>query len=521
VCELRVYRQFIIHTIRNYIIGSLAAVGGVGGVLIFSTLKVSPNEYVLLAGFLLISILVMIGGEAIVFRSHMRPIRGVYFDGKPPTLAELEAAYQQALRFPALSVKRIFGPHLFGLSVPTISLALLFLELGLLTFPRTYILIACLASVLVAGMHALIEFFLTTSTMRPVLNDLQERAESGFGVKLSLKGNVLVSIRKKFVLSASLIGTFPLFLFALAADIQFTQSDLELRTAYWQWAMLVVLIGTIFSSLGAWLLSRDVQQPIEALQSTMREVQQGRLDADAADVYADEFSRMTQGFNHMLSGLRERDRLNKQLLESYFATLAAALDARDPYTAGHSLRVAQYSMMIGRRARLSVNELELLNKTALLHDIGKIGVRDAVLLKDGRLTDEEFDMIKQHPVLGEQILRSVEPKEAMAPLLPGVRSHHERYDGKGYPDGLSGEEIPLFGRIIAVADAYDAMTSDRPYRKSMSLGKAKSILEEGKGTQWDALFVEAFLEEMRNAERKKVGESDVLIASGTATSNAG
>ena len=154
--------------------------------------------------------------------------------------------------------------------------------------------------------------------------------------------------------------------------------------------------------------------------------------------------------------------MNEQLLQSYFSTLAAALDARDTYTAGHSQRVASYALMIGRSAGLDSHELDVLHKTALLHDIGKIGVPDNVLLKEGRLTDEEFDQIKLHTVMGENILRQIEPLEAMAAFLPGVRSHHERYDGKGYPDGLSGSDIPQMGRIIAVADAYDAMTSIVP-----------------------------------------------------------
>ncbi len=113
------------------------------------------------------------------------------------------------------------------------------------------------------------------------------------------------------------------------------------------------------------------------------------------------------------------------------------------------------------------------------------------------MTDEEFDQIKAHPELGENILLQIEPKEVMAPLLPGVRSHHERYDGKGYPDGLAGEEIPVLGRIIAVADAYDAMTSDRPYRRGMAPSIALSILDEGRGSQWDPVFAKVFVDHMR------------------------
>ncbi|MCL6585462.1 MAG: HD-GYP domain-containing protein, partial [Anoxybacillus sp.] len=147
----------------------------------------------------------------------------------------------------------------------------------------------------------------------------------------------------------------------------------------------------------------------------------------------------------------------------------------------------------GKRLRLPEEQLQKLYKSAILHDIGKIGIPDAVLLKDGRLTDEEFAWIKKHPVLGENILRQVQPIEEVKDLLPGIRSHHERIDGKGYPDGLKGEQIPLFGRIIAVADAFDAMTSDRPYRKGMSVETAVSILLSGKGTQWDAEMVDHFV----------------------------
>lgn len=205
----------------------------------------------------------------------------------------------------------------------------------------------------------------------------------------------------------------------------------------------------------------------------------------------------------MLSGLQTQAARNSQLVDSYFATLAAALDARDPYTAGHSLRVAEYAVKIGELAQLPEERIDELRKSALLHDIGKIGIRDAVLLKEGRLTDEEWQQVKQHPVLGEAILKQVEPADAMAPYLPGVRSHHERYDGRGYPDGLAGEEIPLFGRIIAVADAFDAMTSDRPYRKGLARDRAIDILERGRGTQWDPYFAGLLVQHFRSETPKK------------------
>lgn len=186
------------------------------------------------------------------------------------------------------------------------------------------------------------------------------------------------------------------------------------------------------------------------------------------------------------------------MLDSLFTLFAATLDARDPYTAGHSLRVAAYSVEIATAANLPHEQIELLRKSALLHDIGKIGIRDDVLLKEGRLTDEEFQIIQQHPVIGVHILSQVQLPKTLQPILPGVKYHHERYDGKGYPEGLVGEDIPLFGRIMAIADAYDAMTSDRPYRKGMPVEKALSILEEGMGTQWDATFTRLFLDLKRS-----------------------
>ena len=234
----------------------------------------------------------------------------------------------------------------------------------------------------------------------------------------------------------------------------------------------------------------------------MLEVEQGRLTY-RNDVYSDEFSKLTAGFNKMIRGLRERDQINNQLLESLYTTLALTLDARDPYTAGHSVRVAEYSIMIGRAAGLSDESLDTLRKSALLHDIGKIGIRDSILLKEERLTHAEFEAIKKHPVIGADILSNVQPKEMMEPLIPGVKYHHERYDGQGYPEGLKGEDIPLYGRIMAVADAYDAMTSDRPYRRGMPVKKAMKIIEEGKGTQWDPVFADIFLSLITNEEQEE------------------
>lgn len=176
------------------------------------------------------------------------------------------------------------------------------------------------------------------------------------------------------------------------------------------------------------------------------------------------------------------------LLVSVVRALVSAIEAKDEYTRGHSERVALYGKRIAEELGYDTEFCERLYLTGLLHDVGKIGVRDAVLRKPGPLTDEEFEEIKQHPDKGWQILCDLEPLNY---VLDGVLHHHEQVDGSGYPDNLAGETIPLDGRILAVADAYDAMTSDRPYRHGMPQEKAESILRAGAGKQWDARMVDA------------------------------
>ena len=171
--------------------------------------------------------------------------------------------------------------------------------------------------------------------------------------------------------------------------------------------------------------------------------------------------------------------------------LAAALDARDPYTAGHSERVSALSVMIGRGLKIGDSDLDVVRLGALLHDIGKIGLSDAVLRKPGPLTPEEFEQIKRHPALGARILRQV---PFLASHLPIVELHHERPDGKGYPFGLRGDDIPLAARIVHVADAYDAMTSARAYRPARGRSEAVAELQRHSGTQFDPPSVVALLE---------------------------
>ena len=187
---------------------------------------------------------------------------------------------------------------------------------------------------------------------------------------------------------------------------------------------------------------------------------------------------------------KEAQEREAALFEETTEALANAIDAKDKYTSGHSKRVAVLSRKITEKAGLSEEECEQIYFSGLLHDIGKIGVRDDVINKPGKLTEEEFENIKQHPVLGYQILSSIRQSPY---LSDGAHYHHEHYDGTGYPEGLKGEQIPVTARIIALADAYDAMTSSRSYRDALDKEKVRNEILNGMGTQFDITFAAILL----------------------------
>jgi HD-GYP domain-containing protein (c-di-GMP phosphodiesterase class II) len=199
----------------------------------------------------------------------------------------------------------------------------------------------------------------------------------------------------------------------------------------------------------------------------------------------------------------------KEMLFSLVRCLTASLDARDPYTWGHSERVARIAVRLSEQMQLPEGQRSDLYLGGLLHDVGKIGVPDQALRKPGTLTAEEFAQVQQHVVIGDAIVGHV---RQLAHLRPIVRNHHERYDGKGYPDQLAGEQIPLLARIVAVADGFDAMMSDRPYRKAMPAAQVESILAKGAGSQWDPQVIEAFFackDEVFPIAQRGLGDSAV------------
>jgi putative nucleotidyltransferase with HDIG domain len=251
----------------------------------------------------------------------------------------------------------------------------------------------------------------------------------------------------------------------------------------------------ILAAIGSLILARLLSEPINRVSSEIATMTSARDFERTLDLTGSsrELDALTTAFNDLMRGLSAAEAETRSAYLGAIRALAAALDARDPYTAGHSERVSTLSVMMGRVMNLETKELEVLRLGALLHDIGKIGVTDDILRKKGPLTAEEFEHIKRHPALGARILRQV---PFLAPHLPIVELHHERPDALGYPFGLRGEEIPLDARIVHVADAFDAMTSARAYRTARPASVAFAELERFSGTQFDPACVEALLSAM-------------------------
>lgn len=249
--------------------------------------------------------------------------------------------------------------------------------------------------------------------------------------------------------------------------------------------------------------TRDI--PVVLLVATADDMQRQR----AQEAGADDVAVKPVGRALLLTLVRAQLRitqLKRQLdaLDGIVVTLARGVEDRDHSSAGHSEKVAHWAMQLGTAIGLPDDELPHLYKAALLHDVGSLTIPVGVLAKEGRLDPGEFGQVKRHPVVGEEILAPLPRAEQ---LLPAVRHHHERIDGAGYPDGLGGEDIPLFARIIAIADAFVAMTSDRPYRRRRSREEAIHTLRQGAGKQWDAALLERFLPLVGTTDGETAGET--------------
>ncbi len=260
-------------------------------------------------------------------------------------------------------------------------------------------------------------------------------------------------------------------------------------------ALAFVSVVILSAILVGYFFAVGISGPIRGLAASTRAISRGEFHQRSPVRGASEISELAENFNKMagdieeyIERLKEAAEENRELFIGSIRMLAAAIDEKDPYTRGHSGRVAKYSMLIGQELGLSTAELDKLRIAALLHDVGKIGVEDRVLKKPGSLTPEEFGLMKQHTVKGANIMR---PVSQLKEMLPGIELHHEHMDGRGYPYGLQGQQIPLMARIIGVADTLDAMTTNRPYQSAMDLEYALDRIRALTGSKFDAVVVTA------------------------------
>jgi HD-GYP domain-containing protein (c-di-GMP phosphodiesterase class II) len=270
----------------------------------------------------------------------------------------------------------------------------------------------------------------------------------------------------------------------------FTAIDLRNKSV-----LLVAVVAALAVVLGS-LLAGEISRPVQKLADGARRLAGGdyatRVTVDSRNevgVLADAFNQMGEEIQKAIEEIKRRAEENKELFMGAIRMLANAIDEKDPYTRGHSERVAYYSACVAKHLGMSSEEVERVHLSGIIHDVGKIGIEDKILRKAAALTDEEYEIMKQHPTKGEHILEAV-------PLLKEKAGdglmHHENVDGSGYPRGLKGDEIPLLGRIVSVADAFDAMTTDRPYSKAMTFEAAVSRLRFLAGKKFDPASVDAF-----------------------------
>lgn len=270
------------------------------------------------------------------------------------------------------------------------------------------------------------------------------------------------------------------------------------RTIEWS---AIALALAIVVGLG---FATGVTRPLRVLAERSREIAAGdyekrveiRSRNEIGDL-ADNFNVMSAEIQKAVENLKRAAHENHLLFINSIRMLAAAIDAKDPYTRGHSERVARYSVAIGKQLHLSEREMRNLRISALLHDVGKIGIDDRILRKPGALTDEEFEIMKGHPEKGAAIMGAI---AQLTDVIPGMKYHHEKWSGGGYPEGLSGEEIPMQARIVAIADTFDAMTTNRPYQKAMELNYVVEKIVSFAGSRFDPRVCDAFVRAVKLGE---------------------
>ncbi len=260
-----------------------------------------------------------------------------------------------------------------------------------------------------------------------------------------------------------------------------------------QRTVISLFLAAIFAIFAGVSLANSITKPVRELTQASETIAERNFDKrieiksrNEIGLLADRFNIMTDEIRNFIRDLQAAADKNKALFISSIRMISAAVDEKDPYTRGHSEKVREYSVEIAQVMGLPGEEIEKIAVSAILHDVGKIGVNDSVLKKAGKLTNEEFEQMKQHPEKGAYILS---PIHELSDIIPGILYHHEKWDGTGYPRGLSGENIPLSARVIAVADTFDAMTSDRPYQKAMDVDYVFKLLFDWAGKRYDPQVV--------------------------------
>lgn len=274
----------------------------------------------------------------------------------------------------------------------------------------------------------------------------------------------------------------------------------KMERATFEW-MAIALALAILVAIG---FASGIARPIRALVERSREIASGnyqqRVDVktnnEIGDL-ADNFNVMSGAIEKSIEALKKAANENHQLFINAVRMLAAAIDAKDPYTRGHSERVARFSIAIGKNLALPEKEMRNLRISALLHDVGKIGIDDRILRKPGALSEDEFEVMKGHPAKGAAIMSGV---AQLIDIIPGMKYHHEKWGGGGYPESLEGEQIPMQARIVAIADTFDAMTTNRPYQKAMELGYVVDKIKSFAGTRFDPRVVDAFVNAVRRGD---------------------
>lgn len=376
------------------------------------------------------------------------------FLGQAKDLQEARQAYRNLVHWPLLSVARVMGPHLLS----TMGGFLLAIDVahrfgGFPTGPLDMLYLLPWYPIN-AALHAIIEYLVGASQSPRLLAYLRER----FGDEVVVHPRLRIPFVFKVLGVLLALGLLPLLQVASLVYFRLESTNLPGLVAWGLFSGLLLMVA------GGILLSREVARPLQAVLEGMQAIQHGKGSVRVSAVAWDELADLALGFNNLAQALEAERQRNLELYRDTVQTLAAAIDARDPYTRGHSQRVGAYAQRIALKLGWDAQRAYQLYITGLLHDIGKIGVPEAILKKTDRLSAQERELVESHPLIGYEIVRQ---SRALAAHLAGIRHHHERLDGCGYPDGLRGEAIPPEARILAVADIWDALTSHRPYRPAL------------------------------------------------------